>query len=102
MDADRDHVETAVAGRREAAVVAGHVGDEVTARTLLDDPSPSVRASALAARSRLGAMTAHDLHLALGALKLLALLAVVGTLVALALGATAVLLSLAVRAAVGS
>ena len=39
---------------------------------------------------------------ALGALKLLALLALVGTLVALALGATAVLLSLAVRAAVGS
>ena len=66
MDADRDHVETAVASRREAAVVAGHVGDEVTARTLLDDPSPSVRASALAALSRLGATTAHDLHRALG------------------------------------
>jgi hypothetical protein len=39
---------------------------------------------------------------ALGAVKLLALLAVVGTMVALALGATAVLLSLAVRAAIGS
>jgi HEAT repeat protein len=35
-------------------VLAGHDGDEATARSLLADPSPSVRASALGALARAG------------------------------------------------
>ena len=65
MEGHRDEGGTTVAGRREVAVVAGHVGDEATARTLLGDPSPSVRASALAALARLGAATEGELRRAL-------------------------------------
>jgi HEAT repeat protein len=65
VEGHRDDGETTVAGRREVAVVAGHVGDEATARTLLGDPSPSVRASALAALARLGAATEGELRRAL-------------------------------------
>lgn len=45
--------------------MAGHAGDEATARPLLADEAPSVRASALAALARLGAATDEDLVAAL-------------------------------------
>jgi len=57
--------ETPVTARRTAAAVAGHSGDEATARSLLADPAPPVRASALAALARLGALSVADLHHAL-------------------------------------
>jgi HEAT repeat protein len=41
-------------------VLAGHDGDEATARSLLADPSPSVRASALGALARAGVATDAD------------------------------------------
>ncbi len=48
--------------RRRRAAVAGHTGDEATARSLVDDQSPAVRASALGALGRLGALTVDDLR----------------------------------------
>ena len=51
--------------RRRAAAVAGHTGDVETARSLLTDPAGSVRATALAALHRLGAMTTEELGAAL-------------------------------------
>lgn len=50
------------ARRRRDAAIAGHTGDESTARTLLGDEDPKVRATALAALDRLGAL--HDDELA--------------------------------------
>jgi HEAT repeat protein len=41
--------------------LAGHVGDEATARAGLDDPRASVRATALGALARLQALTFDDL-----------------------------------------
>jgi HEAT repeat protein len=46
---------------RTRAVVAGHTGDEPTARALLGDPSPSVRASALGALERMDRLGPADL-----------------------------------------
>ena len=43
------------AARRRAAAVAGHTGDEKTAREALADPASEVRASALGALARMGA-----------------------------------------------
>jgi HEAT repeat protein len=51
--------------RRRTVALAGHRGDEAGARAGLSDPSPSVRATALGALDRLGALTDHDLELAL-------------------------------------
>lgn len=48
--------------RRRRAAVAGHSGDEATARSFLDDPAPAVRASALGALGRLAALTGDDLR----------------------------------------
>lgn len=50
------------AGRRRAAAVAGHTGDEETARDLLAGAGsgPGVRATALAALARMGAATDAD------------------------------------------
>ncbi|MDP9387536.1 MAG: hypothetical protein M3Q48_06295, partial [Actinomycetota bacterium] len=45
------------ARRRRVAALAGHAGDEAGARRLLADPSPRVRATALAALARAGALT---------------------------------------------
>ncbi len=45
---------------RRAAAVAGHTGDEKAARSLLADPSPGVRATALGALARMGAATDAD------------------------------------------
>lgn len=42
--------------RRRAAAIAGHEGDVDTARALLDDPDPAVRATALGAMARAEAL----------------------------------------------
>jgi HEAT repeat protein len=46
---------------RRSVALAGHVGDETTARAGLDDPRASVRATALGALARLRALTFDDL-----------------------------------------
>ena len=51
--------------RRRDAAVAGHTGDEATPRGLLDDGDPKVRATALAALDRLGALAPEELAAAL-------------------------------------
>lgn len=51
--------------RRRAAAVAGHTGDVDTARSLLTDPAGAVRATAIAALHRIGAMTTGELDGAL-------------------------------------
>jgi HEAT repeat protein len=53
------------AERRRAAVLAGHAGDAAAARSRLRDPDPAVRAAALGALERCGALTADDLVAAL-------------------------------------
>lgn len=53
------------AARRRAAAVAGHANDPARARSLLTDPDPSVRATALGALERLGALRSPDLITAL-------------------------------------
>lgn len=53
------------ADRRRTAALAGHSGDVATARRLLHDPVGAVRATALAALARIGAVTAADVRLAL-------------------------------------
>ena len=50
----------AEARRRREAALAGHGGDEHTARRSLQDPSAHVRATALTALARLGRATAAD------------------------------------------
>jgi HEAT repeat protein len=52
-------------GRRREAAIAGHTGDEATARALLDDLDPAVRATALGALARAGALRAVDVERAL-------------------------------------
>ncbi|MBV8161045.1 MAG: HEAT repeat domain-containing protein [Acidimicrobiia bacterium] len=51
-------------GRRRAAI-AGHEGDDETARALLDDADPAVRATALGALARTGGLGAGDVRRAL-------------------------------------
>lgn len=51
--------------RRRDAALAGHVGDEATARSLLDDDDPGTRSAALGALARMGALTAADAGAAL-------------------------------------
>lgn len=53
------------APRRREAVLAGHDGDEATARRLLADPSPRVRATALGALARLGQAKPTDVGVSL-------------------------------------
>jgi HEAT repeat protein len=53
------------AARRRKVALAGHHGDEATARTGLEDDNPAVRATAIGALERLGALTAADLTRAL-------------------------------------
>jgi HEAT repeat protein len=50
--------------RRRAIALAGHQGDETTARSGLADDDAAVRATALGALSRLGALTIADLTIA--------------------------------------
>ena len=47
--------------RRRAVALAGHRGDVTVARAALDDPAPGVRATAIGALERLGALGAADL-----------------------------------------
>ena len=51
--------------RRREAALAGHRGDEASARALIADPEPGVRATALSALARMGRATDSDV---LGAL----------------------------------
>ena len=51
--------------RRRKAAVAGHTGDVATARALLADESPAVRATALGALARLHALRAEEHQAAL-------------------------------------
>ncbi|MBX3315190.1 MAG: HEAT repeat domain-containing protein [Actinobacteria bacterium] len=51
--------------RRRAAAVAGHRGDEAGARQYLEDPVGDVRATALGALHRAGALTPDDLAAAI-------------------------------------
>jgi HEAT repeat protein len=53
------------ARRRRAAAESGHTGEQATARPLLDDPDPGVRATALGALARMGSVTADDVCRAL-------------------------------------
>lgn len=53
------------ADRRRLAAIAGHTGDPASARALLHDPVAGVRATALGALSRLGAVTDEELREAL-------------------------------------
>lgn len=53
------------AARRRQAALAGHHGDEPAARSALHDTAPAVRATALGALERLGALTPDDLVAAL-------------------------------------
>ncbi len=50
-----------VAERRRRVVIAGHLGDTETSRSHLTDDDPGVRASALSALSRIGALTPDEL-----------------------------------------
>jgi HEAT repeat protein len=52
-------------GKRQKAALAGHRGDEATARELLGDASAAVRATALGALARMGRLHQADLHIAL-------------------------------------
>ena len=54
-----------VTERRRNVGLAGHTGDQATARAALDDEAPSVRVSALGALDRLGALSDDDLRAAL-------------------------------------
>jgi len=56
----------AVAGRRRAAVLAGHAGDAAAGRRSVSDPDASVRAAGLGALGRCGALRAGDLVAGLG------------------------------------
>jgi hypothetical protein len=56
----------AIAARRRAIGVAGHSGDEATARAGLVDAAPEVRASALSALARAGALRPAEVASALG------------------------------------
>jgi HEAT repeat protein len=56
---------TDAAARRRRAALAGHQGDEATARELLEDAEPSVRATALGALARAGALRLSDVERAL-------------------------------------
>jgi len=53
------------AARRRAVVLAGHDGDEATARAGLTDEDPRVRAAAIGALERLGVLSGDDLAAAL-------------------------------------
>ena len=49
------------AARLRATALAGHTGDEATARVGLADPTPAVRAAAIGALERLSSLTSDDL-----------------------------------------
>lgn len=53
---------SAPGSRRRSVAIAGHTGDEATARAALGDDDPAVRATALGALVRLGAASADDVR----------------------------------------
>jgi HEAT repeat protein len=57
---------TEITARRRAAALAGHRGDEESARRALTDPAPTVRATALGALARLGALRWADVQAGAG------------------------------------
>jgi HEAT repeat protein len=57
----RDDPRRAETARRRDAAVAGHRGDDATARRFLTDEAPAVRATALGALARAGTLDADDL-----------------------------------------
>ena len=61
---DRNVVDTSAS--RRAAAIAGHEGDEPTARSLLAHPAADVRAAAYGALARMHALGADDVRAALG------------------------------------
>ena len=61
MQPQQPHGENA---RRRAAALSGHRQDQPAARRALEDESASVRATALGALARMGALTEHDLEAA--------------------------------------
>src|SRR5688500_6118704 len=63
-DPEGRNITQAAAARRRAAT-AGHTGDAGTARELLDDADPDVRATALHALHRLGVVTEVEIRAAL-------------------------------------
>ena len=62
MEVNTDPTVAGVARRKRDAAAAGHRGDERAARGLLADPAPAVRATALGALARIGALTDADLE----------------------------------------
>jgi len=60
MTGPGDPASADAARRRGDAALAGHVGDEPAARSLLGDPDPEVRATALGALVRMGRATPED------------------------------------------
>lgn len=64
--ADPNPTDDEIALRRRRAAVAGHRGDATTARDLFGDDDETVRATALGALARCGALTADELGAALG------------------------------------
>ncbi|WP_419924253.1 HEAT repeat domain-containing protein [Candidatus Poriferisocius sp.] len=64
----RDHLDDAPAPgalRRRDAVIAGHLGDEATAREAKSNDDPAIRASAYGALARMGALDDSELRDAL-------------------------------------
>lgn len=65
-DEERDNAQSEAYARRMDAVMAGHRGEAAVAEQLLDDDDASVRAAALGALSRCGALRAGQVRRALG------------------------------------
>ncbi|WP_420610640.1 HEAT repeat domain-containing protein [Candidatus Poriferisodalis sp.] len=66
MAGDDSRAEGEAYARRLEAVVAGHRGEATVAERLLDDDDPGVRAAALGALARCGALQAEQVRRALG------------------------------------
>ena len=66
MGDDFTNVSEPAQDARGRAAIAGHTGDEVTARSLVFDGNGSVRATALGALARMGKLTDDDVRAALG------------------------------------
>ena len=61
---DGEPLTTSVIVRRRQVALAGHLGDQDSARRGLADPEPAVRATALGALARLSALTLEDIDAA--------------------------------------
>jgi len=65
MGNETENLVEPVGGDRGRAAIAGHSGDEPTARALLTSTEPAVRATALGALARMGRLTDDDVNAAL-------------------------------------